>query len=173
MLRGQDVLVLLWLAHVPEPPPSLRALAADTRLSLASVQRALQRLERVGLYDAPRRRVREPHAEEFLIHAARYVVPPERGGETRGLPTAWAASPLASELASTSELAPVWPDPEGTVRGLEFEPLHAVVPELARAHEDFYELLALVDALRGPADVRTTKLARGLLTDRLRRTNEH
>jgi hypothetical protein len=33
---------------------------------------------------------------------------------------------------------------------------------------DDYELLALVDALRGPTDARTLRLARELLTERLR-----
>jgi DNA-binding transcriptional MocR family regulator len=170
MLRGQDVLVLLWLAHSGQPPRSVRALATETHLSLASVQRALQRLETAGLFDARRRSVSAAHAEEFLLHAVRYAVPAVRGGETRGVPTAWAAAPLNRELDSTSELPPVWPDPEGKVRGLEFQPLHPVALVLAKENESFYETLALVDALRGPADVRTIRLARELLSGRLRAT---
>jgi DNA-binding transcriptional MocR family regulator len=170
MLRGQDVLVLLWLAQSGQPPRSVRALATETHLSLASVQRALQRLETAGLYDARRRSVSAAHAEEFLLHAVRYAVPAVRGGETRGVPTAWAAAPLNRELASTSELPPVWPDPDGKVRGLVFQPLHPVVLDLAKEDESFYETLALVDALRGPADVRTIRLAREILSGRLRAT---
>jgi hypothetical protein len=168
VLRGQDALVLLWLAHSGEPVKSVRALAGETRLSLASVQRALSRLETVGLYDPRRRSVPGARGEEFFLHAARYVVPAIRGGETRGVPTAWAAAPLSGELASTGELPPVWPDPHGTVRGIELQPLHPAAVRLAGEHESFYEALALVDALRGPTDARTLGLARELLTKRLR-----
>ena len=73
----------------------------------------------------------------------------ERGGLTRGMPTAHAAPPLRDQLAASDAPAPVWPDPEGTVRGEEFAPLYRSVPQAARADERLYELLALVDALRG------------------------
>lgn len=159
---------MLWLKHAAEPPVSIRAVARDTHLSFAGVQRALDRLERVGLYDVQRRHVPDARAAEFLVHAARYVVPAERGGETRGVPTAWAARPLDRELAGTADLPPVWPDPHGTVRGLELRPLHPTAVRLAGESESFYELLALVDALRGPSDVRTHRLASELLAERLR-----
>ncbi|HTE59303.1 MAG TPA: hypothetical protein VK631_03075 [Solirubrobacteraceae bacterium] len=162
------MLVLLWLAHSHHALGSVRALASETHLSLASVQRALSRLEAVGLYDPRRRTAPGAQAEEFLVHAARYVVPAIRGGETRGVPTAWAVAPLSRELANTPELPPVWPDPHGTVRGIELQPLHPAAISLARENEGFYELLALADALRGPADARTLRFAREQMTDRLR-----
>ena len=102
------------------------------------------------------------------MHGARYVVPAIRGGETRGVPTAWAVAPLSDALASTTELPPVWPDPHGKVRGIELQPLHPAAITLAREDERFYELLALADALRGPTDARTLRLARELMTERLR-----
>jgi DNA-binding transcriptional MocR family regulator len=138
MLRGQDVLVLLWLARSAQPPRPVRALANETHLSLAGVQRAVQRLETTGLYDARGRSVSAAHAEELLLHAVRYAVPAVRGGETRGIPTAWAAAPLNRELANTQELPPVWPDPNGTVRGLEFQPLYPTALLLAKEDESFY-----------------------------------
>lgn len=149
--------------------PSLRGTANELGLSLAAIQRAVARLESVGLYDPRHKRVNEPLAEQFFRDAVRFVVPAKRGGETRGVPTSWAAPPLSNELATSAELPPVWPDPHGTVRGLAFEPLHPAGVRLALNDAGFRELLALVDALRGPADVRTTKLARELLTERLRR----
>ncbi|MDQ3485228.1 MAG: hypothetical protein M3445_07440 [Actinomycetota bacterium] len=54
------------------------------------------------------------------------------------------------------------------MRGIELRPLHPAAVLLAGESEGFYELLALVDALRGPADVRTNRLARELLIDRLK-----
>ena len=64
-------------------------------------------------------------------------------------------------LASTRALPPVWPDAAGTTRGLEFQP--AASPQACcspKEDESFYATLALGDALRGPADVRTILLAR-------------
>jgi hypothetical protein len=72
-----------------------------------------------------------------------------RGGLTLGLPTAQGAPPLDRILRSDQEPPPVWPDPEGTVRGVEFSPLYKSVPRAARRDARLYELLALVDAIRG------------------------
>jgi hypothetical protein len=42
----------------------------------------------------------------------------------------------------------VWPDDDGTVRGVGLAPICASAPGAARNHEGLYRLLALVDALR-------------------------
>ena len=68
---------------------------------------------------------------------------------TRGMPTAYAAPPLAKLLLGTAaEPPPVWPDPDGEVRGIAFRPLHKLAPQAARADNNLYELLTLVDAVR-------------------------
>lgn len=86
--------------------------------------------------------------KEFLIYGVKYAFPVHRGGLVRGIPTAHAAPPLSHQIAESSEPPPVWPDPEGTVRGVEFSPLYKNVPEAARRDPKLYELLALVDAIR-------------------------
>jgi predicted TIM-barrel fold metal-dependent hydrolase len=43
----------------------------------------------------------------------------------------------------------VWPDAEGNVRGLGVVPLHRGVPAAAQKDKRLYELLALIDLLRG------------------------
>jgi hypothetical protein len=86
--------------------------------------------------------------KEFLIHGVKYCFPVERGGSTRGTPTAEAAPPLNQFLAQDFPLPPVWPDPAGLVRGLAFSPLHKTVPQAAMRDPKLYELLALVDAIR-------------------------
>ena len=43
----------------------------------------------------------------------------------------------------------MWPDPAGALRGLEFAPLYKCVPQAARRDGRLYELLALIDAIRG------------------------
>jgi hypothetical protein len=87
--------------------------------------------------------------EEFLIHGLKYAFVPERGELTRGMPTAHAAPPLEQHFATSPEPPPVWPDPEGSVRGMAFSPLYKLAPGAAREDERLYELLVLVDAIRG------------------------
>lgn len=97
----------------------------------------------------------------------KYVFPAQRGEPTRGLPTAHAAAPLHHQIVSASELPPVWPDPDGQVRGGSFEPLHKAVPTAARKDPRLYEPLALIDALRG-GSARERQLAERALSALLR-----
>ena len=87
----------------------------------------------------------------------------------RGLPTAYAAPPLAEKM-NLNDMPPVWSDPEGTVRGFSIEPLHPSVPAAAKADAALYCLLALVDTLR-IGHARERKLAEVELKDRLNHAN--
>jgi hypothetical protein len=165
MLRGQDVVVLLKVAGDPADW-TVRSLEAAIGISRAGVHRSLQRLSAAGLYDLDRRRANVSQVEEFLVHAVKYLFPPELGGETRGVPTAWAAAPLAGELAPQSDLPPVWPDPLGNQRGIAVRPLHPAAAEIARRDPALGERLALVDGLR-MGDARVRGVAADLLHQRL------
>jgi hypothetical protein len=165
VLNGQDIVVLLKLAG-HEAEWTVRSLEAELGIPRAGVHRSLQRLSGAGLYNLDRRRTNLSQAEEFLVHAVKYLFPPEMNGETRGVPTAWAASPLADQLAPPSDLPPVWPDPKGRQRGIAVTPLHPAVPDLARRDPDLAERLALVDAIR-MGDARVRGLATKLLGQRL------
>ncbi len=85
--------------------------------------------------------------KEFLVHGVKYAFPVQRGGLTRGVPTADAAPPLSQHFGK-SLAPPVWPYAEGSVRGIEFSPLYKNVPAAAMSDPKLYELLALVDAIR-------------------------
>lgn len=149
-LKSQDVLVVLKLAARPDVAWSYPRLAADLSMSASEVHASVRRATRSGLLQPDDRHTPNRKAVlEFLVHGLKYVFPAERGGFTRGLPTAHAAPPLRDQFATSDDPSPVWPDPDGTVRGEEFEPLYRSVPKAARADERLYELLALVDALRG------------------------
>ena len=165
MLKGQDVVLLLRLLGESDVG-STRALADELGLDVAGVHRALHRLTEAGLVDQLRRRVPVAAAEEFLVHAVKYVFPAERGGETRGVAAAWAAAPLVDMLAPNSELPPVWPYSRGRVRGIALEPLHPVVPELAADGGLLARRLALVDAIRA-GDTRIRTLAEQALREEL------
>ena len=105
--------------------------------------------------------------EEFLIHGVKYAFPVQRGETTRGVPTAYAAPPLSGQIVANGDLPPIWPDPDGEVRGATLEPLHKAAPKAAQKDPVLHELLALVDALRD-GRVRERQLAEKELSVRLR-----
>jgi hypothetical protein len=146
-LKPQDLFVVLKLAlNDSESPPSYNQLAYELAMSPSKVHDAVKRATAAGLLHGDRR----PHRRallDFILHGVTFAFYAERGSVTRGVPTAHAAPPLSREIAE-GELAPVWPDPKGKVRGEAIEPLHKGVPEAARNDADLYELLALVDAIR-------------------------
>lgn len=126
----------------------------------------------MGSLYQPRRKAIAPGALiELLLHGARFVYPAARSGEARGLPTAWAASPLSEVLVSREENPPIWPDAVGEVRGFAIEPLHAAAPDAARRDPRLWELLALFDAIRigGP---RERDLAGDMLDRRISEAQE-
>jgi len=149
-LKAQDVLVVLKLIASAGAPWSYPKLAGELSMSASEVHSAVRRATRCGLLQntppyAPNRKA----LLEFLVHGLKYVFPAERGGFTRGIPTAHGAPPLRAHFAASDEPLPVWPDPQGTVRGEDFAPLYRAVPQAARRDPHVYELLALVDAIRG------------------------
>jgi hypothetical protein len=66
-----------------------------------------------------------------------------------GIPTGYAAPPLSVFFTSATGEPPVWPTAEGHVRGYEFSPLYRSVPQATVLNTKLYEMLALVDAIRG------------------------
>lgn len=154
MLKGEDIVVLLKLT-ADSPDWTVRSLEAEIGIPRSVIQRSLVRLEQAGLLEEGRRRVNLGRVEELLVHGVKYMFPPTRGGETRGIPTAWAAPPLRDKVADSGELPPVWPDPMGAVRGIAVEPLHDSSPEISRHDPALTELLTLTDGIRlGDARVR-------------------
>jgi hypothetical protein len=168
-LKPQDILVCLKLAANYSLPWSYSSLSCSLELSLGEAHNAVQRLTAAKLYDETQRRPRLAALEEFLIHGAKYAFPAQRGGLTRGIPTAYAASPLKELLVENQQELPVWPHPEGATRGYEFKPLYATAPQAALNDVKLYELLALLDAFRD-GGARERKLAEELLRERLKTT---
>lgn len=164
MVRSADVVVLFAVSQ-EEGEWTLRSLAHHLGVKHSRVQRALDRLERVNLYDAARRQIVPHAAEEFVIHALPYLHPADIGPITRGVPTAWAAAPLDREIVS-DDLPPVWPDPMGRIRGQAVEPLDARLPALAEKWPEVAELAALSDAIR-IGDARSRAAAKHHLHERL------
>lgn len=163
-LHSQDVVVLLKLIanRDADHRSTYAEMSEDLFMSTSQVFRSVKRAEAARLIIAPAispgssqelpRKWLWPfnggNLKEFLIHGVKYVFPVERGGETRGIPTAEAAPPLRHHFPQDFSLPPVWPWAEGSVRGIEFSPLYDNVPQAALRDPKLYELLALVDAIR-------------------------
>ena len=123
-------------------------------MSTQKVYQGLKTAVLAKLYDPQTRTPIRRNLLEFLVHGIKYCFPPARGGLTRGIPTSYAGSPLASKFPQGETLPPVWPFSEGMVRGLAFEPLYGSVPLASMSDPSLSELLVLVDAIRdGPARV--------------------
>ena len=151
MLKPQDLLVVLKLVAVGSKSWSYNKLAVELNMSPSEVHAACKRLLTVGLAVNKDKRITPQirNLEEFIIHGIKYVFAPKRGEMTRGMPTAYAAEPLVKLIVTDGEPLPVWPDANGEVRGSTFVPLYKSAPEAAKRDTDLYQMLALVDAIRG------------------------
>lgn len=151
-LRPQDVVVLLRLSLCAGPAPSYAALAKELKLTASEIHAGVDRALAAQLIrkDAAGKPVvlQEP-LRLFVQHGLRYCFPATRGEVTRGVPTGYAAAPLSALIVQAGELPPVWPCKSGTVRGAAFYPLYPTVPDAALLNPALYELLVLVDAIRG------------------------
>ncbi|WP_428622537.1 hypothetical protein [Sedimenticola sp.] len=150
-LKPQDVLVLLKLVAMGHQAWAYHRLALELGMSPSEVHAAIKRAlaANLALQEGDRVVPNMRNLEEFLVHGLRYVFVPERGQMCRGMLTAHAAPPLATHFVPDAEPPPVWPSVDGEVRGLQFSPLYKSAPEAAGRDRQLYELLALVDAIRG------------------------
>jgi hypothetical protein len=98
----------------------------------------------------------------FVLAGASHFFPPVQGQVTVGIPTAYAIESFNKHFANTSDLPPVWPHPEGKVRGASLLPLYPKLPLAALEDKALYDLLALFDILR-IGQAREKKIATRLL----------
>ncbi|MEO5796558.1 MAG: hypothetical protein ABIP34_17080 [Rhodoferax sp.] len=152
VLRPQDLVVLLRLSLDSDAVPTYAALAGELKLTASEIHAGVERavVAQLARKDAAGRPavLLEP-LRLFVQHGARYCFPATRGEMTRGVPTSYAAAPMKALVVQPNEPPPVWPHKLGTVRGAAFYPLYPTVPEAALANPALYELLVLVDAVRG------------------------
>jgi DNA-binding Lrp family transcriptional regulator len=169
ILKPQDVVVVLKLCEFDGKRPPFAQIAEELSMSVSEVHGAVKRAQAAHLLHGPELGER-PNCralEEFLIHGLKYVFPAQHGAITRGMPTSYAAEPLRRYIQPGDEPLPVWPSPDGPVRGAAIDPLYSSVPEAAKRDSYLYELLALIDAIRD-GRVRERKLAEKELVTRLR-----
>ncbi|MEO7425393.1 MAG: hypothetical protein ABI036_09415 [Fibrobacteria bacterium] len=173
-LKPQDLVVSLKVLTLGKKKWSQRELAQSLGMSLSEVNGAIKRAIGAGLMlgkdsrnEAPRS---VPYAlREFINHGVRYSFPIEKGAKARGIPTGMIGAQLQDEFSNSEESdMPVWPSPNGKVRGIGVKPLYKSIPEIAEREEnkDLYAFLSLVDMIRD-GRVRERNLASQVVSKKL------
>ena len=152
-LKPQDLLVILKVAVNRQQNFTFAELGRELSMSASEAHAASQRAtaSRLLLNQDDALYPARGALMEFLVHGVKYAFPPVFGPVTRGMVTGIGAHPLVELFAQSNDLVPVWPDSDGHDRGLSLIPLYPSVPAAARADSRLYEVLILIDALRGGA----------------------
>ncbi len=145
-MRPHDIVVLLKIAAKGKENWYMKDLAYELKISASEVSESINRSVIAGLIAQDKKRLMTLALLDFLEHGLKYVYPQQPGALVRGLPTAHSAPPLNHDIVSEEPY--VWPYAEGKVRGQAIEPLHPNVPQACLLDKEFYELMALCDALR-------------------------
>jgi hypothetical protein len=150
ILKPQDVVILLKLSASRRNDWTYQRLGHELAMSSSEVHAGIRRAHQARLATEPTAQARPVAAalEEFLVHGLKYAFPPDKGQPTRGMPTGYAAPPLNKLIVASDDPPPVWPTPDGEIRGYALAPLYKTVPKAAKLDAALYELLALVDAIR-------------------------
>lgn len=146
-MRPQDIAVLLKIVGMKGAPWRTTDLAVQMSISQSEISQALHRNHQAGLLDDSKRSVHRVSLMELLTYGVKYVYPQRPGAIVRGIPTAHAAPPLSEMIDSRGSVF-VWPHEDGTVRGEAIDPLYPNLPRAALLDHNFYEMAALVDAIR-------------------------
>lgn len=153
VLKPQDIFIALKLVALGNQNWTYVQLANALHMSASEINAGVKRGIRARLLNRPNKRGQNPRPiimalEEFLNHGIRYAFPPDRGELTLGVPTGHAGPHTMGETWQAEEIPPVWPHPQGKVRGYAYSPLYPSAPEAAMDDPALHELLALADILR-------------------------
>src|SRR5438270_11271516 len=105
--KSLDIVVLLMLVAESQPK-TYAELSQELGISASEIHAAVKRCINAGLIGRESRKPLLKPVEEFLLYGVPYAFPARHGPLARGVPTAHAAPPLASQISS-DDLPPVWP----------------------------------------------------------------
>lgn len=166
VLKPQDLAIALKLLVLKGQWKPYAELGKEMYLSQFEAHASVQRLlaaRLVAQVEGPPQPIK-PALRQFVIYGAPYTYPPVHSEITIGFPTAHGVSPLKEKMLPSSELPPVWPHPQGSVRGQGLLPLYEKLPLAAADDPELYELLALFDVLRA-GQAREREIAKNLLEE--------
>lgn len=145
-MRPHDIAILIKIAQNGMGKWQMKDLAQELMISSGEVSESLNRSAIAGLISSDKKTINKLAFLDFLQFGLRYVFPQQPGAITRGMPTAISAPPLNNSFISDDIF--VWPYGKGNARGQAIEPLHPNTPEACLNDPRYYELMALVDAIR-------------------------
>ena len=146
-MKPQDIAILLKIISMNGKEWKMMDLAQQLFISQSEVSHALERNRFAGLIDDEKKHVHRTSLMEFLAFGIKYSFPVRPGEMVRGIPTAHSAQPLSKQIHSSGDVF-VWQDADGKVRGQKIEPLFPMIPKAVQKDPAFYEMAALVDAIR-------------------------
>ncbi|MEM9857310.1 MAG: hypothetical protein AAF843_08135 [Bacteroidota bacterium] len=163
-MRPHDVAILIKIASKGQQKWYMKDLAYELGISASEISESLNRSMIAGLISSDKKTVMKLALLDFLKFGLRYVYPQQPGAIVRGIGTAHSSPPLSNQIISEEQF--VWPYAKGNSRGQAIEPLHPKTPEACLKDEKYYELMALVDALR-VGKAREQQLAFEMLKERV------
>ena len=143
-IKAQDILVLMKL--IVNAQLNQKELAEYLNISSSEVSHGFRRLKNSKLLTADNR-VNIEATLEFLIHALKYIYPPQFGTVTVGVPAGY-AKPGFNYVRYNKDDIYVWPYPEGKVKGIALKPLYSSLPGACLHDEKLYTLASLVEMIR-------------------------
>ena len=166
-LKPQDTVLALkyWSLKRDNRDSSVRDIAESIGISASEVSKGAKRLVAARLVvERDARMFAESGALlEWLSYGVRYAYPQESVGYGRGIATSWNCPVLKSEMVPPTP-ALVWPVAGGDREGALIKPFHQSVPVAASKDEQLYQVLSLLEAIRG-GKPRELAIARALLAN--------
>jgi DNA-binding Lrp family transcriptional regulator len=166
-LKPQDTVLVLkyWSLKQDKLDSSVRDIAESIGISPSEVSKGTRRLVAARLVVERDARVFAESGAllEWLGYGVRYAYPQESVGYGRGMATSWNCPVLKSEMVAPTP-AFVWPVSRGDAEGALIKPFHESVPVAASKDERLYQILSLLEAIRG-GKPRELAIARNILAD--------
>ncbi len=144
-MRSQDIVILLKILTINKEW-KYRDLSSVLFMSLSEVSESLNRSFLAGLIDESRKRIFRQSLMEFIEHGLHYVFPQQPGTLVTGIPTAHSYGLFSEKFQSDEHF--VWPDENGSLRGMAIFPLYKTVPKAVKEDEKLHLLLAAIDIIR-------------------------
>lgn len=145
-MRPHDVAILLKIASKDNVNWLMKDLAYELQISPGEISESINRSVIGGLINSDKKTLRKLALVDFLRSGLRYVFPQQLGPITRGMATSISAPPLSGDFFCDENF--VWPHSKGNLRGQAIIPLHPKTPEACLKDSNYYELMALTEAIR-------------------------
>ncbi len=158
-LKSQDVLILSKLLVQRDHEVTQKELSDLLHISQTEVSFGFERLKNCGLLDEDKKTVNRLAALEFFKHALKYLFPVEQGGLNRGVEIGPSFSFFKKKVVHGEDIAYVWPDSNGTHKGMTVVPFFKELVNASKNDQDLFHFLNVIEVLRGLGTVRHQKEA--------------